>query len=348
MTFIIVIAALSALVFVHELGHYIAARLVGIRIEEFAIGFGPRIAMRKRGETIYAIRSLPLGGFVRLTGMNYEESIPDEDWPRSYAAKSAPAKILTLVSGPFMNIAFAVFVFWVAFLIIGVPEHLNNISQLDKTGPAISSGFKVGDIVVEVDGRQIRKPETAVELIRARAGQQVRIVVERDKQQIVLNPTLSKKDGHGYLGVVFSPEFIKGRPIVAAGYSLQTTGNVIKEILKSLRDFPELAMQLSKGKQTGLSGPVGIYKVTKKVAYQGLVSLLGLVAVLSVSLGVFNVLPMPPLDGGHIVFAAIEGITGRKIDTRIIAVLQLIGFTLLATLLILVTYSDIVHPIPGL
>lgn len=345
---IIAILALGFLILVHEFGHFAAAKLSGIKVEEFAFGFGPRILSKRRGETIYAIRVLPFGGFVKMTGMGYGEEVSLDDLPRSYENQSVVKRIFTVAAGPFMNILLAMVIFWVVFLIIGNPQFPNVVHGVLPKTPAAAIGLQKGDRIIEIDHVKVGSAEEIKALTKKKAGQKTDIAIIRSSKRVDLKPVLSANKNGIYLGVEFAVIYKKGQPLVAASNSAKITWDVISNIFKTLKEFPKLMSLLFSGKQSGLSGPVGIYKATSKVAYEGLAAMLGFIAVLSISLGVFNILPFPPLDGGHVFFAAYEVVFRRPINRDVIAALQMIGFSLLFLLFIFVTYSDIVHPIPGL
>lgn len=344
---IIGILAFSLLVLIHELGHFIAAKIIGIKVEEFAIGFGPKLACIQGHETAYCIRALPFGGFVKMTGMGFGEEIPEIDKPRSYEAQSALKRTITVIAGPFMNLFLAVVLFWLIYLIMGIPQFPSDVHALDPKGPAAKIGVMPRDKIIEIDGEAMADAEGIVANIKDKAGTKVELVVLRDKEKMVFHPTLAKKEnGDGYVGVEFAVTFVKGQPIAAGISSLKATGQGIAQVFSMLGRLPELMKPLLTGQQTGISGPVGIFKMTKTVAYQGIIALMAFIAVLSISLGVFNILPIPPLDGGHVLFAVIELIIRRPVNKDLVMMLQTLGFLVLVTFMLLVTYSDVIHPIP--
>lgn len=351
--FIIPIIAIGFLIFVHELGHFAVAKLSGVKVSEFSLGFGPKIVKFKRGETTYGIGAVPLGGYVRMAGMGYaelgwEEELPPEEVHRGFNKQPIWRRAAIISAGPLMNIIIAVLLFFTVFLILGTPVFPNKLAGISKNSPAAEAGLKKGDIIIEIEGKRVKTAPEIQEVIRAHPGEKIAVVVEREGRQLTVTPTLRRRSNDiGFLGVEFRVEF-KYRGLLAAFYhSVRTTGLVISQIFAAIIGFPKIFSALLAGRASGLSGPVGIYRVTAHVAMQGLIALLSLVAGLSVSLGVFNLLPLPPLDGGQVLFAGIEWIRGKPLDRNVIALVQALGISFLLLLLLLVTYSDIINPIPA-
>lgn len=349
--FLVAIIAISFLIFVHELGHFVAAKLLGVKVSEFFLGFGPKILRIRKGETAYGIGSIPLGGYVRMVGMGWEEQAPSEDAHRSFSNQPIWSRVLIISAGPLMNLIVALFLFLAVFLIMGTPFFPSKIVGVLKNSPADVVGMKDGDRIITVKGQKVTSAQEIVKIIKSNPGREIRIVVTRENSEdsenkIVFTPRLADKDKKGFLGVEFKVEFRKRGLIDAFIHSTRTTAIVTSQVLIYLKNFPKVINLLLAGKVSGISGPVGIYRITTHVAYQGLVALLSLMAALSISLGVFNLLPLPPLDGGHVLFAGIELVRRKPLDRNIMIFIQAIGISLLLFLLLLVTYSDIINPIP--
>lgn len=350
--FIIPLIAIGFLIFVHELGHFVVAKLSGVKVSEFSLGFGPKVIKFKRGETTYGIAAIPLGGYVRMAGMGYaelgwEEELPPEEANRGFNKQPIWRRAAIISAGPLMNIIIAVLLFFAVFLILGTPVFPNKLAGISKNSPAAEAGLKKGDRIIKIEGKEVETAPDIQKVIRANPGEKVTITVERDGRRLTVTPTLRKRaDNTGFLGVEFRVEFKYRGLLSAFSYSLRTTGLVMGQIFAAIAGFPKIFSALLAGKASGLSGPVGIYRVTAHVAMQGLISLLSLLAGLSISLGVFNLLPLPPLDGGQVLFAGIEWVRGRPLDRNVIALVQAVGISFLLLLLLLVTYSDIINPIP--
>lgn len=351
--FIIPLIAIGFLIFVHELGHFILAKLSGVKVSEFVLGFGPKVLKLKRGETTYGIAAFPLGGYVRMAGMGYaelgwEEELSPEEAHRGFNKQPIWRKAAIISAGPVMNIIIAVILFFVVFLILGTPVFPNKLAGVSKNSPAAQAGLKKGDRIVVIEGKEVRYAPEIQKTIRANPGKKITVVIERGGKLLNLYPTLLKrKDNTGFLGVEFRVEFKYRGLLPAFAHSIRVTGLVIGQIFAAIIGFPKILGALLAGKASGLSGPVGIYRVTRHVAMQGLVALLSLLGGLSVSLGIFNFIPLPPLDGGQVLFAGIEWVRGKPLEKNVTALIQAIGISFLLLLLLLVTYSDIINPIPG-
>ncbi len=349
--FLIAIIAISFLIFVHEFGHFVLAKLSGVKVSEFFLGFGPKIFKIKRGETAYGIGTIPIGGYVRMVGMGWEESIPTEEAERSFSKQPIWRRLLIISAGPIMNLLIGLFFFLAVFLIIGTPFFPTKIAGISPSSPAERAGMKAGDHIVAVKGKEVSSADEIVKIIKENPGKEVDITISREgignsDNGMVLTPRLATKNNKGFLGVEFKVEFEKRGLINAFLHSARTTGMVIAQIATVLKEFPKIFSLMLAGEPGGISGPVGIYRITYHVANQGLVAFLSLMAVLSISLGIFNLLPLPPLDGGHVLFAGIEFVRRKPLDRNVMIFLQAVGISLLLMLLLLVTYTDIINPIP--
>lgn len=347
--FLIAIIALSVLIFIHELGHFVIAKMVGVKVIEFSLGFGPKIFRYQRGDTTYGIGILPAGGYVKLAGMGFEEKLPPEEEPHAFSAQPIWKKVGVVSGGPAMNFFLGIFLFWLAFLIMGVPFFPNTLSAVRKNSPAYQAGIKPGDKIIAIDGNLVDNAQDVIKIVKAHPLEKVAVKIIRDGEQLAFEPTLGKwQKNLGFLGVQFQVKFKKGNPILALKESGRVTMFVGTETLKLMGDFPKMFGRLLAGKSSGLIGPVGFVRVTTKIAYQGLVALLSVLAGLSISLAIFQLIPLPPLDGGHLLFAFLERLKGSPIDRKTIIFIQTIGVSLLLMLFLLVTYSDVVRPIPRL
>ncbi|MBI4744921.1 MAG: site-2 protease family protein [Actinobacteria bacterium] len=346
---LISIISIGFLIFFHELGHFAIAKLVGIKVQEFSLGFGPKLLKFQRGETLYSIRAFFAGGFVKMIGMDSSEELSDEDRKRAFYVQPVWKKIFVLAMGPLTNILLASFLFFSVFMIKGLPSYPSKVGNVEVNSPADKAGIKKGDLILKINDKKISDAGQVIEIIKKNPNKEVEIVVNRRGKIISLNPVLGKwKENLGFLGVGFGVVFKKAGIWKSLKYSFVVTYEVVYQILLFLKDFPKHFTVLLKGGNSGFSGPVGIYKITTKTASQGIIPLLSLLGYLSLSLGIFNLLPFPPLDGGHVIFAEIEAIRGKSISKNVLIFFQAIGITMLLILLALVTRSDLIHSIPNM
>jgi regulator of sigma E protease len=197
---LIAITALSFLVLIHEFGHFIVAKMTGVKVNEFNLGFGPKIFHRQIGETTYGVSIILAGGYVKMAGMGFEEEVSPEDEPRSFAAQPVWKRISVVAAGPLMNLFLGIFLFWFLFLVIGVPFFPNIVDTVQAGSPAYKAGIRTGDKIISVAGHSVSKADEIIELVKTRPQEKVTIQAVRDGNEIVFKPTLGKwheKEGFG-------------------------------------------------------------------------------------------------------------------------------------------------------
>ncbi len=328
LAFLIVFGIVSI---VHELGHFLTAKAFGFRILEFAIGFGPVLFKKKRGETDYCLRALPLGGLNRFD--DGEDGRGTDG--RSFSRRPYYQRFLVILSGALMNILLAVALVSVLFSVTGTPVTV--IEDTVPGSPAETSGFRKGDIILEIDGKPMLTSESIVSVLSSSSGITVDITVERDGSiiEVPTTPAKDPADGRGKIGIYMSAALKKTSVPVAFANGVKFLSEIIKLTISAIgrlfvgRDLEQL------------SGPVGIAVASAEAARNGLSSFILLIALVSVSLGVFNLIPLPILDGGYLVFMTIEKMTGRSIPERVMSALKLAGMAFFILLAIYATYSDI-------
>ncbi len=328
LAFLIVFGIVSI---VHELGHFMTAKAFGFRILEFAIGFGPVLLKRKRGETEYCLRALPLGGLNRFD--DGEDGRGTDE--RSFSRRPFFQRFLVILSGALMNILLAIALVSVLFSVTGTPVTV--IEDTVPGSPAELSGFLKGDIILEINGQPMLTSESIVSVLSMSSGIAVDITVERGGSivKVPTTPTEDPADGRGKIGIYMSGGLKKTSVPVAFKNGVKFLTEIIKLTVAAIgklfvgRDLDQL------------SGPVGIAVASAEAARNGLSSFVLLIALVSVSLGVFNLIPLPILDGGYLVFMTIEKITGRRIPDRVMNALKLAGMAFFILLAIYATYSDI-------
>lgn len=336
-TIIASVLIFGLLILVHELGHYFVARLTGIRVLELAIGFGPKIFGWTKNKIDYSLRVFPLGGFCRMLGENPEEA----DEPDSFPQKPILSRAAVLVSGAGMNLILAIVVFFVIFFfLIGVPvTNSGMIGQVIDDMPAESAGLQKGDVIISIDGQTVRDWDDVLLFISAKPAAEIELLVERDNLElpVLLQTEIDPETGRGMIGI--TPPVLKYRFFDSLGISFQRFGMIISSIFQVITGKAPL----------DVAGPVGIIFVIGEVAQTGVINLLLLMALISISLGIMNLLPIPALDGGRLFFLIIEGLRGKRIDPEKEGFIHFVGFALLILLVLFITYQDLIRwdVIPG-
>lgn len=412
-TVIAFIIIFGALVFFHELGHFIFAKRAGILVREFAIGMGPKILGITRGETIYTLRLLPIGGYVRMAGedldtiqiqpghrvgillnkdglaekvvMNQKTMYPeillleveeadldkelyikgyDEEekfvrievardavieengketilapYDRQFDSKSVGHRFLTILAGPMFNFILAFFIFTALGLMQGIPTNEPIVTEVTEESPASEAGMQNGDLVKEIDGESVATWDELVNTVQKNAGNPLAFEVERDGEplEFTITPEVSEESPEkvGVIGVLYRSPLEKDF-LGSFVYGAEQTVFWFKEIFRLLG-------MLVTGQFTidALSGPVGIYKTTEEVAKYGVFTLMSWAGMLSINLGIMNLLPLPALDGGRLMFFILEALRGKPVDRQKEGMVHFVGIMLLMLLMIVVTWNDI-------
>lgn len=414
-TVIAFIVIFGALVFFHELGHLVFAKRAGILCREFAIGFGPKVFSFKKNETIYTIRLLPIGGFVRMAGedpevieikpgyrvglvLNAEEKVQkivlnnkdkfpnaiimevenadiehelfvkgflegDDDevmkrysilanavivedgvesqiapYNRQFASKTLGQRTMAIFAGPMMNFVLAFFIFVLIALLQGIPSNEPMLGKLTEDGAALSAGMKEGDVVQSIDDVEISNWSDVVEVIRKSPDKELTFLIERNGNEIEIpvTPNTQKLEDGTTIGIigVYSP--VEKSPLKAITYGATETYFWTTEIFSALGKLITGQFSID-----ALSGPVGIYQSTDMVAQSGIYYLMRWAGMLSINLGIMNLLPIPALDGGRLLFFAVEAVRGKPIDRQKEGMIHFLGFALLMLLMLVVTWNDI-------
>lgn len=414
-TAIAFILIFGLLVFIHELGHFLFAKRAGIMVREFAIGMGPKIFSITKGETLYTIRLLPIGGYVLMAGQDMESTelqpgyrvglIVNEDniveriifnqsnrqlpdllfleveradlerdlfiegydeeeqlvrynvsrdcvlvengketiiapYDRQFNAKTVGQRSMTIFAGPLFNFILAFFIYLLIGLLNGVPTYEPIITEVVENDPAAQAGMLAGDKVTAIDGQVVEKWQDLAAIVQESAGETINVTVERSGQtenltMLVKEVTLEDGNQYGQIGVKYeSPrEF---NPLKAVVNSAQSIYDMTTRI------FELLGMLITGGLSIdALSGPVGIYKVTEEVAKDGIFYLMNFAAMLSINLGIMNLLPLPALDGGRLLFFGFEAVRGKPLDRQKEGMVHFVGIVLLMILMVVVTWNDI-------
>ena len=414
-TAIAFIIIFGSIVFFHELGHFIFAKRAGIMVREFAIGFGPKIFGMTKGETLYTIRLLPLGGYVRMAGEDLDsvelqpgyrlgirvnndneidqivlnqnkqfadmlfleveksdlmkemfiEGYNEEEqlvrykvarnavviengnetfiapYDRQFGSKTVGQRSMAIFAGPLFNFILAFFLFLLLGLLKGVPTYEPVITTVVSDSPAAQAGMKDGDLVTEINGNPITTWQELSEKIRVSPNEEMEFTVNRNGEPVELtmtpNAVVPKGESEevGQIGVSYESPTEKS-PLKAVVFGAEQTYGMTVQIFKVLGTMITGQFSID-----DLSGPVGIYKVTDVVAQSGVYDLIHLAAVLSINLGIMNLLPLPALDGGRLLFFFIEALRGKPVDKQKEGMVHFVGIMLLMVLMVVVTWNDI-------
>lgn len=336
-TFIASVFVFGLLILVHELGHFFVARLAGIRVLELAIGFGPKLAGWSKEGTDYSLRAFPLGGFCRLLGESPEEASEPDSFPRQSIAKRAAV----LLAGATMNLALALVVFFIIFFfIVGVPStETSHIGYIIDDSPAQGVGLEAGDKITAIDGNPVNEWADVLNYISAKPNEEILLTFEREGVAKELAVTTE-----------LSPEPEVERGIIGIGPEVNLY-SFVPSVVVSFERFGHILLALyqvvSGQAPLDVAGPVGIVHTIGEVAQTGFVNLLILTALISINLGIINLLPIPALDGGRLLFLLVEAVRGKPIEPEKEGVIHFVGFALLITLILFVTYQDVLRLFTG-
>ncbi len=342
MSILLTLLIIAVLILVHEWGHFITARRIGIPVYEFSIGFGYKLFSHKKNGVEYSLRLVPLGGFVRMAG----EELGDPDDPNGFNRRTPLEKIRVSFAGPFMNFVLAIFIFIYSYSFIGIPKASDQpvIGTVIAEKPAALAGIKAGDRIISVNGTPVESWQEFDNLTGKSENGELQLKISRNNQSMTFKVTPVKLDSTGNrgIGVLNTVNYEKQGIITSIKLGLQQTYQLTLLLLSAL------GMLVSGGASMGdLAGPVGITRMVGEFAQVGMVFLLNFAAFLSINLGLMNLLPIPALDGSKIVFALVEAIRRKPLDPDKEGFINWIGFMFLIGLMVIVTFNDIVRWIRG-
>ena len=339
--------SLGILIFIHEFGHFLAAKLFKVKVERFSLGFGPRLLGKQVGDTDYRISAFPLGGYVKMLGESTDEEIPEDLHPVSFSHQPLKRRITIVAAGPTFNLLLAVFLYAMIFGIFGLAKTTTHIGSVTPDSPAASAGLKPDDKVLAVNGTPVKEWSELSQLIQDSGGKPIQLKVLRGDKTFTVELTpeiketqtiLGEKVRRPLIGIVASNNVIveKINPLKAGYYALTQTIGMIKLTFVVLGKLIVGAIS-----PRTLAGPIGIAQMSGEVAKAGPLAFLSFLAILSINLGILNFLPIPILDGGHLLFFSLEGIMGKPISIRKRELAQQVGLFLLIALMVFVFYNDI-------
>lgn len=328
MTIIYALLIICVLIFFHELGHFMAAKACGVKVNEFAIGMGPKVLKKQKGETLYSVRAFPLGGFCAMEGE--DEDSQDE---RAFNRKSVWKKAIIIVAGAAMNLIIAIILMIAVNYMNGVPT--TTISQVEENSPAYTAGIQKGDKILSINDKKINSWDDVQAVKNAVNTRELNIKVQRKDTELNIKTTLKENDRNKIIGIVPVSE---------------------KNIVKAIANGPSATWNMAKSMYSGLyslitgkvsakelSGPVGIVYLINKGISRGFATVLYLTSLISLNLAIINMLPLPALDGGRLLMVIIRRLTGKAISSKVEGVIHAVGLGLLLLLTIYMTWNDIVR-----
>lgn len=335
LTILAAIFVFGVLVTVHEFGHFITAKMTGMRVDEFAIGFGPKIYQQKDGETLYSLRAIPLGGYNKIAGMDPDDPVE----PNAFNSKPIPARMLVILAGALMNFILPIILFSGIFMVEGRLQLVNEpvLGNVVNEMAAARAGLKAGDRIVTIDGKNIETWTDVVLNLRKAGTEEVTLTAERNGvlQTYKMTPMFDKDAGRPLIGV--SPKFSKE--------SLGFFGSIKEGFIYTknigLSMVSGLYKIVSGNAPADVAGPIGVAQMAGQVAEKGLLPLMNFVAFLSINLGVINLLPLPALDGGHFVLLLLEALRGKPLGGKAMTNIQMVGVALILALTVFSTFKDI-------
>ncbi|UCD65760.1 MAG: RIP metalloprotease RseP [Deltaproteobacteria bacterium] len=355
-TIISFVIVLGLLIFVHEFGHFIWAKFFGVKVLKFSLGFGPKLISKQYGETEYLISAFPLGGYVKMFGENpgelAEERLSPAELKRSFATRPVWQRFIIVAGGPVFNLIFAMFLFFIIVLVAGLPQPVDTttIGGVGLDTPAAEAGLQEGDTILAIDGTETTRWEDVSLLIKNSEGREVLLTLQRNDEtlEVAVTPRMEKtrtifgeEIGERYMvGIARSEEVIyeKVGLIKSLQAGISQTWSWMYLTVMGLIKIIQKVIPASE-----LGGPILIAKIAGERMEAGWINFLYFMGVLSVNLGILNLLPIPILDGGHLVFFSVEAILRKPLNLRTMEILQQVGLVLLGTLMIFVFYNDLVR-----
>ncbi|MGI6587777.1 MAG: RIP metalloprotease RseP [Peptococcia bacterium] len=345
-TFIVSLIVFGVIIFVHEFGHFILAKLTGVRVEEFSLGMGPQIIGQKKGETLYSFRALPLGGFCKMTGeiMVDKDAPPD---PKSFNDKPLWARMSVIISGSLMNFLLGAVIFVMMFSVVGLPkDYANFIGDVIPGSAAEIAGIQPNDEIISINGKPLNSWSEITGIIHHSAEKALVIELKRNEQifKVSVIPQYDSERHVGLIGIVPRDPILE-RMALSAG--------VIKGFTQTYELTVEMIRQLGllisgQVSSDGVAGPVGIIQIIGQSARLGWINVAYLTALISINLGLINLLPIPALDGGRLFFLIIEAVRGgKKVEPEKENLVHFLGFALLMALMVFITYKDIIRWLTG-
>lgn len=337
MTIVAALLLFGVIILIHELGHFLLAKKNGVTVHEFAIGMGPKIYSKEKNGTLYSIRALPIGGYVSMEGEDEESNNPG-----SFSRKSILQRVSIIFAGPLFNLILAVIFLIPVFIYIGSPT--TTLDEIVDNSPAQEANLQKGDIIKSVDGEAIDSWNDFIEVVSGSNGKELNLIVERNNKEVKANLTPEKsEDGTYKIGVTCE----RNKNIITAiKDSFVTTGQMIVQMVTFIKQM--ITGTVPGGFTNSVAGPVGVITLVSDAAKTGIINLLYLGSIISLNLGIINLVPFPALDGGRLLLLFVEWIRGgKKINPDKEAMINMVGFCALMAFMVFITYNDVSKLLQG-
>jgi regulator of sigma E protease len=352
MTFLSAIILLGIIIFVHELGHFLFAKMTGVKVLKFSLGFGPKLLGKKIRDTEYVISAIPLGGYVKMLGEMPDDELKEEEKPFAFNYQSIWKRFLIVFAGPLFNIVFAVIIFFFTFL-NGVPVLLPEVGEVLPESPAQGAGLQEGDTIIEIQGTAVDQWDTMTALIHENPGKPLLFTIERKGETYTKTIAPEKKQSEDLFGETKEIGLIGIKPsgnisvkkeslFDAAKLSIVRTWEISTLTIVAIVKLIQRVIPMDT-----IGGPIMIVQMAGEQASRGALSFFIFMAIININLGILNLLPIPILDGGHLLFLGIEGIRRKPLSEKIISVSQKVGLAIILALMVIVIYNDVIRIITG-
>jgi len=351
-TFLSAIILLGLIIFVHELGHFLSAKLMGVRVLKFSLGFGPKLIGKKYGDTEYLISSIPFGGYVKMLGESSGEELQEEEKVFAFNYQPVWKRFIIVFLGPLFNLVFAVIIFVFVFS-YGIPVLLPEVGDVLPQSPAERAGLMKGDTVISIDGSQVTQWDEMTNIIHSSPGRSLNLKIKRKSEVITLSVIPEKKriqdlfgQGKevGLIGIKPSGStFIKkSNPSESLTNAVSRTWEIAVLTIVSIVKLIQRVIPMET-----LGGPILIVQMAGEQASQGVLNFFVFMAIININLGVLNLLPIPILDGGHILFLGIEAIRRKPLGEKFLTVAQRVGLALILFIMAFAIYNDLIRIFTG-
>ncbi len=348
-----IILVLGPLIFVHELGHFLFAKLFNVKVLKFSLGFGPRIFGKKVGDTDYVISAIPLGGFVKMTGESVSEELVPGEKDRSFALKPVWQRFIIVAAGPGFNFIFTFLIFLGIFTMAGLPiaRTTTTIGEVVEDGAGAQAGLQSGDIILAINNNPLNDWQELHDIVNTSSGEPLSLTIKRDSETLSITTTATETDlknmygettgQTGYrLGIVSQVEYDFKQVSIFTGIKASAlhTYDIAEKTVISVAKLIRQDIPASE-----LGGPIMIAKISGQYLEAGWLQFLSLLGLLSINLGLLNLFPVPVLDGGHLAFFSLEAIRGKPLSVELQEKFMLVGLVMISALMIFAFYNDIVR-----
>jgi len=352
MTFLLALVLLGVLIFVHEFGHFLSAKLLGVRVLKFSLGFGPKLIGRRYGDTEYLISAIPFGGYVKMLGESTEDELKEEEKRFAFNRQPVWKRFFIVFLGPLFNMLFAVVIF-IGIFLYGFPTLLPEIGEVLQDSPAERAGLMKGDTIIAIDGSPINRWDEMTKIIHTSPERILTLSIRRHSEVISVTLTPEKKSVKNIFGEPKEVGLIGIKPSGATEVKRENIiGATVNAVVRTWEIVVLTVVAVIKIIQRvipaeTIGGPILIVQMAGEQAAIGFMNFFLFMAIININLGILNLLPIPILDGGHILFLGIEVIRGKPLSEKAVAIAQRVGLAIILTIMAFALYNDIIRIVTG-